>query len=176
VPYLQRDAFGIGAIHAHCRRCLATYVGPVVRIIFQSNAVIDHRFQYQEFKGFWPAIARSSVAFSADGDGGTKAPELPARRFALAVWLAASRNRSGLGSVCAGCSFALNGLAGVAKRADTFSTTITPGSLGRLLRGFFLRGQSPLQREHEQHVAKHGIVSPFSGAGVILCAVFISFG
>jgi hypothetical protein len=42
-PYLQRDAFGIGAIHAHCRRFLVTYVGPVVRIIFQSDAETGHR-------------------------------------------------------------------------------------------------------------------------------------
>src|SRR2546423_7264869 len=38
--YSQRDAFGIGAIHAHCRHFLGTYVGPVVRIIFQSDAEI----------------------------------------------------------------------------------------------------------------------------------------
>jgi hypothetical protein len=39
----RRDAFGIGAIHAHCRRFLGTYVGPVVRIIFQSDAAFGHR-------------------------------------------------------------------------------------------------------------------------------------
>src|SRR5215471_7247229 len=42
VPYLQRGALRIGAIHAHCRRCLATYDSPVLRIIFQRDAAIRH--------------------------------------------------------------------------------------------------------------------------------------
>ena len=41
-PYLQRDAFRTGAIYAHCRRFLGTYVIPVVRIIFQTNAAIGY--------------------------------------------------------------------------------------------------------------------------------------
>jgi hypothetical protein len=46
--------------------------------------------------------------------------------------------------------------------------------LRRVLRCFFARGQSPLQRKAVQHVTKHGIVTLFSGAGVCSGVLFVT--
>jgi hypothetical protein len=46
--------------------------------------------------------------------------------------------------------------------------------LRHVLRCFFARGQSPLQRKAVQHVTKHGIVTLFSGAGVCSGVLFVT--
>jgi hypothetical protein len=58
--------------------------------------------------------------------------------------------------------------------AGTSTRAVSLFRVRRLHCCFFARGQSPLKRKGEQHLAKYGIVGLFSGAGAVSGMVFVN--